>query len=82
MPIASHAAPAAGSPRPITQVAHIEMEMSRLARAVRDLVHVDVERARSGGMQLHLEGRLLARLSNRRRLERDVVGLDVAAGLQ
>ena len=56
--------------------------MSRLARAVRDLVDVDVERARSGGMQLHLEGRLLARLANRRRLERDVVGLDVAAGLQ
>ena len=56
--------------------------MRRLSRPLRDLVDVDVERARRGRMQLHLERGLLPRLAQRRSLERVVVGLDVPARLQ
>src|SRR4051812_27209711 len=64
------------------EVAHVEMEVRGLTRAFRDLVDVEVERPRSRTVQPHLEGRLLARLPQCRRLERDVARLDVAAGLQ
>ena len=64
------------------QVADVEVEVGRLAGALRDLVDVDVERPRRGGVQLDLEGGLLARLAQRCSLEREVGRLDVAARLQ
>ena len=64
------------------QVADVEVPVRRLARLVRDLVDVEVERPWRRRMELDLERRLLARLAQRCRLERGVALLDVSARLQ
>ena len=61
---------AAGLAAADDEVANVEVPVRRLARTLRDLVHVEVERPRRRRMELDLEARLLARLAQRRRLQR------------
>ncbi len=56
--------------------------MSGLAGTLGDLVDIKVERPLRRRVELELQLRLLARLAQRRRLERLVARLDVAARLQ
>src|SRR5258706_7305776 len=65
------------------QVAKIEVGMGRLARARRNLVHVDVERPRGVGMETGVfETRLLAHLAQGHRLAARLAGVGVPAGLE
>src|SRR5205823_1646537 len=64
------------------EVADVKVEMRRLVRALGNAVDVDVERPRRERMQRTVEPRLLVRFAQCRRLEREVAGLDVAAGLE
>jgi len=58
------------------------VEVSRLARPLRNLVDVEVERPRRNRVELELERSLFVRLAQRGVLERQVGRLDMPARLQ